>query len=178
MEATLNYECGRDVIDKALKLAGYDCSRMLGSDFIQAFETYKTQLGNCCEGITCGELLRDMYERIWKGYELNSCELSKFGAQLMAVHNIFRHNIFALADGNRLVELKLEVIESFASAGEPCPALAMMDDVLYITPMEDNVSGEEECDKTVDALMASIFMHDDIDQRICFACSIKEGGDA
>ena len=177
MEATLNYKCSREVIDKALKLAGYDCSRMLGGDFVQAFETYKTQLGNCCEGITYGEVLRGMYEHIWKNYELNSCELSNFGAQLMAVHNIFRHNLFALADSNRLVELKLEVIESFASAGEPCPVLAMMDNVLYITPSCD-YEEDVDTDKTVDALMSSIFAHNDIEQRICFACSVKEGGDA
>ena len=101
-----------------------------------------------------------------------------FGARLMAVHAIFRGNLLALAGGSRLVELKLEVIEFFASAGEPLPLLKIHDGVLYITPMEENVSGEEECDKTVDTLMALILMHEDIDPRICFACSVKEGGDA
>lgn len=176
MEATLNYKCSREVIDKALKLAVYDCSRLLGGGFTQALETYKIQLGNCCED-TCGGVLRDMYEYIWENYELDSCELSKFGAQLMAVHNILRGNLFALANGNRLVELKLEVIESFASAGEPLPVLAMMDGVLYITPSCD-YEDDADTGKTVDALMSSIFAHNDIDQRICFACSVKEGGDA
>lgn len=177
MEATLNYKCSREVIDKALKLAVYDCSRILGSDFAQAFETYKTLLDECCEGITCGEVLRDMYEHIWSNYKLDSCELSNFGAQLMAVHNIVRGNLLTLANGNRLVELKLEVIESFASAGEPLPVLAMIDGVLYITPSCD-YEDDADTGKVVDALMSSIFAHKDIDQRICFACSVKEGGDA
>lgn len=177
MEATLNYKCSREVIDKALKLTGYDCSRMLGGEFVHAFETYKTQLDECCDGISYVEVLRGMYEHIWSNYELNSCELSNFGAQLMAVHNIFRRNFFALTDGNRLVELKFEVIESFASIGEPCPVLAMMDDVLYITPSCD-YEDDVDTGKIVDALMSSIFAHNDIDQRICFACSVKEGDDA
>lgn len=178
MKATLNNECSRKLIDKALKLAVYDCSRMLGGGFTQAFETYKTLLDDCCcEGVTCEEVWRGVYEHIWRDYELNSCELSEFGAQLMAVHNIFRGNLFALAYGNRLVELKLEVIESFAPAGAPLPALEMMDGVLYITPSCD-YEDDADTDKVVDALMSSIFAHNDIDQRICFACSVKEGGDA
>lgn len=178
MESTLNSKCSREVIDKALKLSGYDCSRMLGGDFAQAFETYKTLLGDSCEGITCGEVLRGMYEHIWGNYELDSCELSNFGAQLMAVHNIFRRNLFALANGDKLASLQLEVIDAFEAAGEPVPQLKKHDGVLYITPMEDNVSDEEDCDKTVDALMESVLTREDIDTRICFACSVKEGGDA
>lgn len=178
MESTLNSKCSREVIDKALRLTSYDVSVTLGAQFVEAFGAYKAQLGNCCEGITFGEVLRGMYEHIWENYELDSCELSEFGAQLMAVHNIFRYNLFALADSNRLVELQLEVIDAFEAAGEPVPQLRMHDGVLYITPMEDNVSDDEKCDKTVDALMASMLAREDIDTRISFACSVKEGGDA